>query len=442
MAFIVGVVVLAVSIAVMAVVGVWAAQLPPANPWLCLDECSVDIARDQRGHYYWVTVGAIAAVLLAWLIMTLSIPSGAHRLPRAHRLAGASLALGAVMTVGALGALQSISLPTAAAMWALGSTSLLLGGWSLVRQWDTSDRAAVMVSAFFLALGHGIGLYPAVAVVAWASEMLTAPGREGPHTVVVLGIPLTLASACALTGIWEMRRYGPPPARPRSVTPRDRAALLLLTGVIVFVGILAAWPLPAPPWDEPSTLLAASPELVDEPVSRPLPAAPSPTTPSPSPPPGPEASAWRACTKADLRVEASGWDSVSGKSSGSLNAENVGTTDCALRGTPGLQIIQGGDPIDLRVEPLTSVPTAAQQPGGVGLRPGEVATAILFWPGYRTAADYTTPQQAFLVLEPEGGTADEPVPVGLLEESAPFDLKDGVEGGAEIQIGSWTSQIN
>ena len=77
-----------------------------------------------------------------------------------------------------------------------------------------------------------------------------------------------------------------------------------------------------------------------------------------------------------------------------------------------------------------------------GLRPGEVATAILFWPGYRTAADYTTPQQAFLVLEPEGGTADEPVPVGLLEESAPFDLKDGVEGGAEIQIGSWTSQIN
>lgn len=154
MAFIVGVVVLAVSIAVMAVVGVWAAQLPPANPWLCLDECSVDIARDQRGHYYWVTVGAIAAVLLAWLIMTLSIPSGAHRLPRAHRLAGASLALGAVMTVGALGALQSISLPTAAAMWALGSTSLLLGGWSLVRQWDTSDRAAVMVSAFFLALGR------------------------------------------------------------------------------------------------------------------------------------------------------------------------------------------------------------------------------------------------------------------------------------------------
>lgn len=204
MFFLFGVVVLAGSIALMAIVGVWAAQLPPANEWLCLDECRVDVARGQRGHYYRVTTGALVAVLVAWLIMTLSIPSGSHRLPRAHRLTGASLALGAVMTVGALGALQSVSLPTAAAMWALGSSSLLLGGWSLVRQWGTSERAAVVVSAFFLALGSGICLYPAVVVVTWASNVLTASGHDTPYTVVVLGMPLTLAAACVLYGIRKL----------------------------------------------------------------------------------------------------------------------------------------------------------------------------------------------------------------------------------------------
>lgn len=209
MAFLFGVVVLAVSIAVLAVVGVWAAQLPPANEWLCFNECRVDVARDQRGHYYRVTAGALAAVLMAWLVMTLSIPPGMHHLPRAHRLTGASLTCGAVMTAGALGALQSISLPTATAMWALGSTAFLLGGWSLVRQWDTSDRLAVVVSAFFLALGSGIGFYPAVVTVGWLSSVLTAPGHDAPHPGVVLGIPLTLAAACVLYGIWKMRTYGP-----------------------------------------------------------------------------------------------------------------------------------------------------------------------------------------------------------------------------------------
>lgn len=43
-------------------------------------------ARDQRGHYYRVTASALATVLKAWLLMTLSTPPGTHRLPRAHRL--------------------------------------------------------------------------------------------------------------------------------------------------------------------------------------------------------------------------------------------------------------------------------------------------------------------------------------------------------------------
>lgn len=49
------------------------------------------------------------------------------------------------MTTGALGALQSISLPTATAMWALGSTAFLLGRWSLVRQWDTSGEISANI---------------------------------------------------------------------------------------------------------------------------------------------------------------------------------------------------------------------------------------------------------------------------------------------------------
>lgn len=105
-------------------------------------------------------------------------------------------------------------------------------------------------------------------------------------------------------------------------------------------------------------------------------------------------------------------------------------------------ITQGGDPIDLRHEPLAGEEHLQDPALGAVLEPGATAHAALFWPGYRTAADQETPQSAEVILA-EGA---EPVPV-LLEttpghgiDPAPFDLKDGVESGAEIQVGVWVSE--
>ena len=146
------------------------------------------------------------------------------------------------------------------------------------------------------------------------------------------------------------------------------------------------------------------------------------------------------CRADQLALRIGGWDGVTGNSYAVLRAHSTSDAPCALRGRPELVITQGGDPIDLRHEPLSGEEHLQDPALGAVLAPGGTVIAPLFWPGYRTAADQETPQSAEVVLE--GGT--DPVPV-MLEQAAehgigpaPFDLKDGVEGGAEIQVGVWT----
>jgi hypothetical protein len=144
-----------------------------------------------------------------------------------------------------------------------------------------------------------------------------------------------------------------------------------------------------------------------------------------------------------------------GDSGAMIRATHRGARDCVLTGAPHLEIMQGGSRIALKEEPLVGQDDGsgqvqkhgAKDAATVGLRPGDTASAPLFWSGYRNAADQETPQQVTVrltddgdavraELEPmgEGPAPDEPAP-------APFDLKAGVPGGAEIRIGHWQEDL-
>ncbi|WP_248116920.1 MULTISPECIES: DUF4232 domain-containing protein [unclassified Micrococcus] len=141
-----------------------------------------------------------------------------------------------------------------------------------------------------------------------------------------------------------------------------------------------------------------------------------------------------------------------GTSSAGITAVNTSDAACALRGRPDVEIVQGGDPIGLRLAPMdarTLTPTpeqaAREDPDlGVVLEPGQQAVAGLLWPGYRTLADGRTPQAVRVGLAP--GDAALRAPIGVSDEPggspgpAPFDLQDGVPGGAELRVGPWTSR--
>ena len=146
------------------------------------------------------------------------------------------------------------------------------------------------------------------------------------------------------------------------------------------------------------------------------------------------------CRAQSLQLVAEEWDGVTGNSTATLRATNVGDAGCALQGVPELSLTQGGEEIALRPAPLTHLEPAAAAPDGIGLAPGSSARSRLYWPGYRTAADQETPQR----LTVRTDAAEEPVtarflptPYGDDPGPAPFDLKAGVEGGAVIEIGAW-----
>jgi len=196
-------------------------------------------------------------------------------------------------------------------------------------------------------------------------------------------------------------------------------------------------PLVSPPVIESESWPTASPPPAAEPQDAIRPAA----APVPAGVP--------ACTPELLLVRIGGFDSAMGTSSAGVTAVDTGDAACALHGRREVEIVQGGDPIDLHLEPMTATTTvltseqAAQEDPdlGVVLDPGQQSVAALLWPGYRAMADQSAPQTVSVSLGHGGPIV--PAQVAESEDSggrgpAPFDLQDDVPGGAELRVGPWT----
>lgn len=384
-----------------------------------------------------------------------------------------------------------VSRPAAAAgICAAGALAALMLWWDL-RDHSGEDRSSWFWASTIVACGAvavPLGFLLGVVAVFGASavgvslELAAASWYSALMPMLFLaGIPVGIA-VMALARRQHLLREDPsddPVVLPehsvaeRSVAERRRSgphlflvALIVITLVAVIgsIAVRAARPVDAPPADawrygtdpgsddpEPTPASPSAEGSGTAPGKADGSAAPgtdsgggpgpdSESTPMPTPTPVEVPADVPDCRPDQLNLSIGGWDGVTGNSYAVLRAHSVATEPCALRGRPELVITQGGDPIDLRHEPLAGEEHLQDPALGAVLAPGGPATAPLFWPGYRTAADQETPQSAEVVLD--GGT--DPVPV-VLEPAAehgigpaPFDLKDGVEGGAEIQVGVWT----
>ncbi|MCT2260677.1 DUF4232 domain-containing protein [Brachybacterium muris] len=503
---VVGVALMIAALAVMTAVGVHAAQLGDSPSWTfdCNDTTCVDLWADARRHYLVTTGVAMVSGIAGWVLVGALRPPGPHGAgveapgpvgagsqetgqrraePRPRRMVPAAFGFLAVILwptflhVGIL-PLLVVSRPAAAAgICAAGALAALMLWWDL-RSHGGEDRSAwfwagmtVVCGAVAVPLGLLLGMVAVFAASA-VGVSLNLPAA-GLHTALMpmlflAGMPVGI-TVMALARRQLRLREDPSddpvlPERRSSGPQRFLPALLAITLVAV-IGSIAVWAarpvdvLPADAWrygaepgsDDPGPGPASPSADGDRasPGEAGGSAAPgtdsggdtgpdSESTPTPVDVPAeiPD------CRPDQVNLSIGGWDGVTGNSYAVLRAHSVATEPCALRGRPELVITQGGDPIDLRHEPLAGEEHLQDPALGAVLEPGATAHAALFWPGYRTAADQETPQSAEVIL----ADGAEPVPV-LLEttagygiDPAPFDLKDGVNGGAEIQVGVWVSE--
>jgi hypothetical protein len=347
---------------------------------------------------------------------------------------------------------------TAGLVTATAAAATLAIAWWLRLGRQRSPRSAYFAAGAAVGMTVGaMAIIVVIPVIGWALVLL--PFLSMP-LVVLLGGLMVHAMDLSPTidpapteGEAEDSRPVTSRHLPRPARPLQWSLVGLAVAVLLVMGIWAARPVPALSADAhlpvpPSPPIPApSPSAVPEPDAH-GPHAHGPDDAStPPPPPRVDPKGLPACTPSDLEISVGGWSAAMGNSGAMISATNRGARSCVLTGTPHLEITQGGKRIELKEEPLTGQDDgsakARKHAGKVGLRPGDSASAPLFWPGYRNAADQKTPQQVTVrltddgeavraTLEPMGeGTApDEPAP-------APFDLKVGVPGGAEIQIGHW-----
>lgn len=159
---------------------------------------------------------------------------------------------------------------------------------------------------------------------------------------------------------------------------------------------------------------------------------PTPTRPA-LPPAG--VSATRECRPQDLTLTGGGWDSTMGKSSMTITARNTSTHACWLDGIPLIRITQGARDLDVTYEPGSAENIG--QPGSprrVGIPASGEAHIILWWPGYRTTADQTTPQHLSVAALP-GYEVEVPLNPPPGATSAPFDLVDG----GRVVVSAWSA---
>lgn len=428
------------------------------------DRAREDIWVAARSRYLQVTVVIALAILVAWAGLLLSWPDPQHVRVLGRSEARRRMTLLTVLSIGLASALVvapysvSISRPLLVGVVAViltvavGLAGLFLRGTAEAGSDLAVAATGVLVPAFTLAPAWG------AFTTAWAFfpenlSLVFVP--LGFYAVwLAVGVPLSVRT---LKRWWIMLRTpadaaGDTPAgmtrRERSEEPELSTAQRALTVLIVLlIGAGTVWA--AQPVRAPSAQTV--PPLLDRSVTLPAIAAePWPGNPGDvnaigSSEPAPVPDEIVTCRPYQLDIVALG-DSTE---YAVLVATNVSEAPCGLTGHVSLRLMQGEEPIALR--PVGDDDLLASATGlGAVLEPGGHAHAELSWPGYGRAADFDTPQQLYVTVDPSTRTEAEvrlqiahdgeergldgtvtPVP-------APFDLKAGVKGGAEIRTGVWT----
>lgn len=347
---------------------------------------------------------------------------------------------------------------TAGLVTATATAATLAIAWWLRLGRQRGARSAYFAVGAAMGMTVGaMGIIGVIPVIGWAVVLL--PFLSMPLVVLLGGLMVhamdlspTIEPASAEVEA-EGSRSATSRHLPRPTLPVQWGLVGLVVAVLLVAGIWAARPVPALPADAHLPIPPSPPIPDPSPSAAPEPDAHGPhahgpdDASTPPPPPRVDPKGLPACAPSDLEISVGGWSAAMGDSGATIHATNRGAHDCVLTGTPHLDITQGGKRIELKEKPLTGQDDGSEKApkhaAKVGLHPGDTASAPLFWPGYRNAADQTTPQQVTVrltddgeavraTLEPmgEGPSPDDPAP-------APFDLKAGVPGGAEIQIGHW-----
>ncbi|MGO2721235.1 MAG: DUF4232 domain-containing protein [Brachybacterium tyrofermentans] len=467
----VGVTLVLAALAVMTAVGIHASQLGDDPAWLfdCNDTTCVDLWADARRHYLRVSVGAVAAGLLGWVLIGAARPvDGSGWSPALwsktgrptqsdERRFGATgwatviIAIGPILAVLSGGMVVFTSRPLAIALLCGLGALMSIAVWRGLRERTGQDRHAWFGATAVVLAGGAAGaltsaaLFPLILLLAPRVAILVA------IAVMVLvrhGIQRWLSDEDRIT------TQADPEARLRARVTSSAGTVSTIGAVllIIAVAVVTAWPVDAPARDAwmygTGEGQAATPSSdAGEPASQqPEPTSPdvgstSSSEPEAAPTPAIVPAEVADCRSDQLELSIGGWDGVTGDSWAVLKAHSTAEGLCALRGRPELVITQGGDRIDLQHAPLTEDSHLQNPALGAVLEPGSTARAQLYWPGYRTAADQETPQSATVILtdgtDPIRATLEQAD--GDVVVPAPFDLKDGVEGGAEIQVGVWST---
>lgn len=455
-----GLVLLLASLGVMLAAGPHSARLDIDSFVLdCDDEFCGPLWDGPRQHYRTLALAAAGGAVVGWLLaawarpVRSALPEDGHRPPAGF----GAVVVADVLTLSVAVPASLVAPPLGAAVLGIGITGVALLGWRTLRAVGVRDRAAWIQAG-------GLGLLGLAGAVLAASAALRSAADAGPLGDLLLVAPLTLPLLHVLLfrAAAHARRDGPGRATASggAPTPDPRAPIrwsIAAPGALAILLVAGAAAVPAPEPADPVALPTPEATLLEPTLRGPTPPAGSAQAPAPSLPPAPPTPSPSAvpadvpdCGEGDVELRLGGFDSAMGDSAAGLTARNTGGRACTLRGRPALTIVQGGDPIDLRPVPagamlqaLTAEEAAAEPSGlGVILEPGGEATADLFWPGYRHAADQTTPQSVSVTLGDGGPAAPAPVAdpgtPGWHPGPAPFDLQDDVPGGAELRVGLWT----
>lgn len=401
----------------------------PSTEGLALggDACdSLERCGTSDGTWWLLASRSVAVVLLAVLLgatlwRTASRPAGSGRLPRdwSWRVALPLAAAAVTVVVGWLALLTAVALSIAGS-WVGACLAVGLGILGAVRTTEhLADSAWAGTRPRLAAQIAWVALVTAV-LAALVSTVLS-PDRVRARVVVVT-VALAVCLAVAVSEL--LVRAG---ARsllvPLALEGAVTSACLVVTGYfsLLFLGFVLEAFRPSTPSALPSVVTETAPPSAPPPrggVGATYGTAPATGVP-----------AARACAPSDLRLTGGGWDMTMGKSSMTVTAHNVSARACWLDGVARVRISQGAS--DLRLTYRVGSAEEIGRPGAprrVGVPAGGTARAVLWWPGYRDAANQETPQRLWVTAAP--GPEVE-VPMG--QGPAPFDLVDG----GEVLVSVW-----
>jgi|GEM_PF-1854851 len=361
----------------------------------------------------WSVVGGVAT----WGVARLLRVSG---LPRQHwtrgavltGLTGLGLLLVAVVPLPRLGIRYGQDVP-----WIPVAALLVVLVVGLVETWRGLSRADRHSSMADLAGRAIIGLGAAVVVGLLGRGLVSQAeswSTTAPFAVMVAQI-LVLTAILAIVAGWG----GGAPQRGRTT----------VAFVVAAVTVVVAATVPAPRSRPSPSTPTRAPYTV--PARPPAPAATrSVASEASEPPPAPAAGkAVPLCQVEQLSARTQGWDAAMGKTWVTVVVRNTSARDCAVEGLPGISLLQGQSPLELTISRESALdPGRTEKARRALVRSGGVVSVLLWWPGYRNAADRTTPQA--LIVHASGVGS---VPVELDLGPAPFDLTSG----GLVRVSAW-----